>query len=258
MEHSREFYDIEYEQNKRSIRDIANELKTYPNKIRRELIKMGYKMRTKSEAQTNSIAAGRNTHPTKGKKRPEELKIRISENVAKSWEGIDEEERSKRVKSAQQQWKNMSFEEKALFRKAGAEAVRETTKTGSKLERFLRDSLIELGHEVEFHRDALIPNEKLQIDLFLPALKIAIEIDGPSHFLPIWGDGPLIKTMEADRKKNSLLITHGYVVLRVRNVMKTISEINKRDLLQNVVDKIERIEANFPDLHNRIITIDLK
>jgi len=258
MERSKEYYDIEYEEKKRSIRDIANEFGVYPNKIRRELIAMGYKMRTKSEAQTNAIAAGRHEHPTKGKKRSEELKIRISENVAKSWESIDELEREKRAESAKSQWKNMSYEEKVLFRKAGAEAVRETTKTGSKLERFLRDNLIDLGYDVEFHRDALIPNEKLQMDLFLPEIKVAIEIDGPSHFLPIWGESTLIKTIEADKKKNSLLITHGYVVIRVRNVMKTISEINKRDLLKNVVDEIKKIEQKFPDLHNRIVTIDLK
>lgn len=258
MERSEEYYNIEYLEKMRSIRDIANEFNVYPNKIRRELIAMGYKMRTKSEAQTNAIKSGRHTHPTKGKKRSDELKIRISENVAKVWDSMDEEGREKRVKSAQAQWKNMSFEEKTLFRKAGAEAVRETTKTGSKLERFLRDNLMDLGYDVEFHRDALIPNEKLQMDLFLPALKIAIEIDGPSHFLPIWGEDALAKTMKADHKKNSLLITHGYIVIRVRNVMKTISEINKRELLQNVVGEIKKIENQFPGLHDRIITIDLK
>jgi len=257
MERSREYYEIEYEQKKRSLHDIAEEFNTYPNKIRRELLKLGYKLRDKSESQRLAIACGRHKHPTKGVKRPNDVKLKISETVAKSWDTIDTEEKGRRIKLAKEQWKNMSEEEKIFFRKAGAEAVRETTKIGSKLERFLLENLEKLGHKVEFHKDGLIPNEKLQIDLFLPEIKTAIEIDGPSHFMPIWGEDNLLKTIDADKKKNSLLITHGYVVLRVRNIMKTISEINKRDLLRNVIEQIENIETKFPDLYERIIIIDL-
>ena len=56
-------------------------------------------------------------------------------------------------------------------------------------------------------------NENLEIDLFIPALKTAIEIDGPAHFLPIWGQQSLERHIRADAQKAGLLINRGFVVL---------------------------------------------
>ena len=46
--------------------EIAEKYDTYPNKIRRILIKNGKKPRTKSEAQKAAIATGKSVHPTEG------------------------------------------------------------------------------------------------------------------------------------------------------------------------------------------------
>ena len=50
-----------------STHEIAKKLKTYPNKIRRTLIKNGIETRNASEAQKASLEKGTSTHPTKGK-----------------------------------------------------------------------------------------------------------------------------------------------------------------------------------------------
>lgn len=59
----------EYVEKKRSTHDIAEECYTYPNKVRRMLIKYGITLRDNSEAQSQALASGRRKHPTKGKKR---------------------------------------------------------------------------------------------------------------------------------------------------------------------------------------------
>mgnify|MGYP001606126201 CR=1 FL=1 len=68
------------------------------------------------------------------------------------------------------------------------------------------DYLVDAGFAVQFHKQQLVSHEQLELDLYLPALGVAIEIDGPSHFLPIYGEDALMKTQLASQVKNGLLI----------------------------------------------------
>ena len=130
-----------YKREKRSTYDIAEELNTYPNKILRALKYLNINMRSKSSAQSNAIKQGRHTHPTKGKVRTEESKIKISEGMAKHWKDMEEEEREERSKKARQQWESMSESDKENLRKKAAEAVLKASREGSKIEKFLFNSL---------------------------------------------------------------------------------------------------------------------
>ena len=56
-----------YNKKNMSTYEIAKVLDTYPNKIRRTLIKNGYELKDKSQAQKVALAEGRSSHPTKGK-----------------------------------------------------------------------------------------------------------------------------------------------------------------------------------------------
>jgi intein-encoded DNA endonuclease-like protein len=62
---------------------IAKDLNTYPNKIRRILHKNGIELKTRSEAQKNAIDKGLVNLPTKGKQRSKEEKIKISFGMKK-------------------------------------------------------------------------------------------------------------------------------------------------------------------------------
>ena len=64
-----------------STHEIAKKLQTYPNKIRRTLIKNGIETRNASEAQKVSLEKGTSTHPTKGKIRTEAEKLKISSSM---------------------------------------------------------------------------------------------------------------------------------------------------------------------------------
>ena len=246
----------QYNKNK-STYEIAESLGTYPNKIRRVLVKHGVSLRDRSSAQSLALDTGRHKHPTKGKLRTEEEKIRISDGMAKYWDEMSDEEREKRVDMAKKQWKNMSEADREKLRSAAAQAVRQASKEGSKSEKFLYRALTDEGYSVIFHKKGLIPNHSLEIDLFIPELKTAIEIDGPAHFFPIWGEQNLQSHIEADAKKNGLLIAKGFVVLRVKHITKNISQKAQRNLLQGVLTELKKIEKKFPAKSKRFIEMEI-
>ena len=126
----------------------------------------------------------------------------------------------------------------------------------SKIEKFIHEGLTKLGWEVIFHKRGLVSNEKLEVDLFIPSIKTAIEIDGPAHFLPIWGEENLQKHIRADAQKAGLLINRGFVVLRVKNIIRNLSQKNMRETLISVVEQLVKIEKNFPPVTKRLIEIE--
>lgn len=242
---------------------IAKKYNTYPNKIRRALIKHGIELNDKSTAQKKALKAGRSKHPTKGTKRPERVKIQISESVHEHWKSLSDAEYQDRVDKARAQWESMSEGDRKALRDAAAQAVRDASKNGSKMERFLLDKLTLEGYNILFHKKGLIPNNDLEIDLFVPELKVAIEIDGPAHFLPIWGETEaekqqiLQKHIKSDAHKTGLLLSQGLVVIRVKHLTKSLSEKNKRDVLDVVRTELEKIRKKFPSKTKRYIELEV-
>ena len=245
-----------YVNQEKSTYEIAQEIGTYPNKIRRTLNALGVPLRDRSSAQTVAIKQGRHEHPTRGKIRTESEKIAISNGMSSFWGDMEEDERERRSQLSKKQWEEMSDEDKANLRKLAAEAVRRASKEGSKIEKFIYEGLTKAGHEVIFHKKGLVSNRNMEIDIFLPALKVAIEIDGPAHFLPIWGEVNLQKHIRADAQKAGLLISAGYAVIRVKNLIKNVSAKNMRDTLVYVLETINKIENKFPPKTKRLIEIE--
>ena len=243
-----------YNEENKSTYEIAEALSTYPNKIRRTLKKHGYELKDKRLAQQNALKSGRSPHPTMGKTRSLEEKIKISGGLVDYWESMSDEERERRSEQAKTRWEEMSNEQKENMRAKGIEAIQRSAKEGSKLERFLLDRLSKLGYEVKFHQ-MLIPAEKLEIDLYIPMLKTIIEVDGPSHFLPIWGEERLQKQMNADLRKSGTLLSRGYVVVRVKTVgFESIKR--KEDIIKQVAFHLANIEEKFPKRSKRFIEVE--
>ena len=219
-----------YVNQKMSTYAIAEKYSTYPNKVRRLLKKLNIPLNDKSTAQKIAIESGRSQHPTEGKERSPNVKQKISEGVYQSWQKITEKERQKRVDRSRVQWYNMTELERENLRASAALAVRKASKEGSKMENFLLTELTKLGYDVIFHHTGLIQNSNLEIDLFIPAVKTVIEIDGPSHFFPMWGDDDkqreanLQKRVKADAQKSGLLLTGGFVVIRVKHLTKSLKK----------------------------------
>ena len=243
-----------YNDENKSTYEIAKQLDTYPNKIRRTLIKNGYQLKDKSEAQKTALAEGRSSHPTKGRKRSDKERIKISSSLVDYWNEMTDKEKARRSKIAKRNWKNMTMEQKELMRSKGIAAIQLAAKQGSKLEQFFQKRLEKAGFFSNMHQ-VIIPAEKLEIDLYIPELKTIIEVDGPSHFYPIWGEEKLQKQINADLRKSGALLSRGYVVIRIKSLGQE-SLAKKETLVTHVIGQLENIKKKFPPRSKRFIEVE--
>tara|TARA_B100001564_G_scaffold353560_1_gene362732 strand:+ start:6434 stop:7201 length:768 start_codon:yes stop_codon:yes gene_type:complete len=245
-----------YTTGSKSTYEIAQIFNTYPNKIRRILMKHDIPIKTKSEAQKNAIKNGVAKVPTKGKSRTHEEKIKISNGLKNRWDNMSEEEYQDRVDKAKKRWAKMTKTEKLKMNESAIKAIQKAGKEGSKLERFIRDELSKNGFKVEAHKKNLIPNQNLEIDMYFPEVGAIIEVDGPSHFLPIWGQDKLNKQIKADKHKTGLILGKGLVIIRVKNLSDSISLASKDNLKNNLINILNDISNVFPKKSKRYIEIE--
>lgn len=235
--------------------EIAEELGTYPNKIRRILKKMGEPLRSRSEAQKAALDTGRKDHPTEGKERSYDDKVKISRSLTEHWAGMSDNERQEKVDQAKARWEALPQSKRDEIYDAAIQAIKKAGSEGSKFEKFLYEKLL-VAHTVEFHKKNLIPNENLEIDIYIPRLKTIIEIDGPSHFLPVWGAEKLAKQMKADLGKNGLILSKGFVIIRLK-VLKALSLAAMEDAADQIKVLLESIKSKFPSQNKRYIEVNL-
>ena len=242
-----QFWYNEYHEKNKSLDVLAQEYRTYPNKIRRHLIKLGVALKNKSEAQKSALAEGRHKHPTAGTTRPKETTDKIGATLATYWATAEPEKREKRSEQGKVQWDSMSDAERIELQGKAARAMRATSQDGSKLEKFLRTQLMmATDFVVEFHKTNLMLNEKLHLDLYVPELFTAIEIDGPTHFKAIWGEESFERTQSADAQKNATLTMGGYNIIRVKHIVKSVSNYYMVKILNQIVEKLNYIRDNGP------------
>ena len=251
-----EGYVIKQYQQNSSTYSIAKELGTYPKKIERILKKNGITLRTRSQAQANAIKTGRSKHPTKGEKRSEEEKNKISKGKELSWKNTSEEDREKFSQQAKERWEKIPADKKKEMMEKAGRALRIAAIEGSKAEKFLQRKLNEMGYDVILHKKDLIEGN-FEIDLFLPELNTIIEIDGPQHFLPVFGEKKLQEVIKFDSIKNGLLVSKGFCVVRVRYLCKNMSRAVERKLWDLVSEQVGKIQDKFPTKNKRFIELEI-
>lgn len=246
--------------------EIAESLNTYSTKILRSLTYLGkllhndenhYK-RNYSDAQKLALEKGRSKHPTEGKTLDKTHKEKIGSSRSKAYHNLSDDEKRKISEISKKNWEALGRAKQEEIRSLALESVRYASKFGSKTERHLNNGLVKAGYSVEFHKTGLVFGNNLEVDLFLPEVKTAIEIDGPGHFLPIWGEEKLAKQQIADTAKQGILINSGYVIIRIRQIDKSISLTKMNHLLSLVLKEIESIRNKFPSSNNRLIEIEVK
>lgn len=249
---------IDMYNNGKSTYEIAQMFQTYPNKIRRILMRHGIELKNRSEAQKNAIERGTSSIPTQGKKRTREEKINISKGLKRMWDNMSEETYKEYVNRAKVRWDHMSPNEKENMSQLATKAIQVAGREGSKLEKFLFSELTKRGFVVEFHKKNLIANQNLEIDMYIPVAKTIIEIDGPSHFLPIWGDEKLRKQMKADDAKTGLILSKGFVIIRIKNLLDKVCLSSKDRLINNILKILKNVQDNFPSKsEERYIEVDI-
>lgn len=244
-----------YVDKQKSFADIAKEYDTYANKIRRDAVSFNLPIRDKSAAQKNALKTGKHKHPTKGLKRTDEEKNKIGLGVMKSWEDLDDATLESRKQKSKESWDKMDQDTKQNIIRLANNAVRESSKLGSKLEKFMLENLIADGFRVDFHKEQTLSNTKLQIDLFLPTMNTAIEIDGPSHFLPVWGEDALAKNISYDQKKQGLILGKGLALIRIKQT-KDFSKTRASLLYTELKELLIKISNKFPEPDNRNFQIE--
>ena len=170
---------------------------------------------------------------------------------------MSEDKKKQWKENCKKKWELMPDDDKRRMYEAAGEGIRRAAKEGSNLEKFFVSYLTDQGFDVIFHKQGVITNEKLEVDIFLPSLKTVIEIDGPSHFLPIWGEDKLKQVMSADSRKSGMLLANGYVVIRVKYLVKKLSNKRRNDLANNVLALLKEIKQDFPSAENRFIEIEV-
>lgn len=230
-----------YVEKKFSFAEIAEKYDTYPNKIRRDAKKFNVPIRNKSEAQKNVLNEGKASHPTKGRNRTKEEKNKISSGVYNAWENISEAERDKRRLDSKKRWDKMDDNKKSNILNAAYVAIRKTSVEGSKMEKFLLETLIESGFKPEFHKEEVLANTKLQIDIYVPETNTAIEVDGPSHFEPVWGQDALLKNQKYDQKKTGLILGKGMRLIRIKQT-KDYSQARANLIGTKLIDTLKSIK----------------
>lgn len=226
----------EYFEKERSTTSLAEEYGTNPKRISRLLKKYGYKARTRSEAQKLVVV---DIHPTRGKQRTEEEKIAISKGGAESW---DEERRQQASDLAKQQWELRTEEEKQRISSMAVQGLREAAKNGSRMEHEIVAHLRENGHSV-LHHDMALPNEKLEVDIWVTNKDVIFEVDGIFHVEPVYGEEKLQKTQDADARKNNLLTKNGFAVVRLIITKKHISDNDYRVIKDKVLELVDTAKS---------------
>lgn len=173
--------------------------------------------------------------------------------MASHWQKITPQERSRRAENVKKYWESLTEDERQEIFKISATSRTEASKNGSKFEKILNSALTKAGFRTIIHKKGAIINPDLEIDIVVSDIKTVIEVDGPTHHFPIFGDERLAKQQRADDEKNGLLLESGYVVIRLKHVVNNLTEKYKRDTIQLVVDKLNEIKNKFPEEKDRLI-----
>jgi very-short-patch-repair endonuclease len=247
----------QYTQDGLSCKEIADSLGTYSKKIERLLKKNGVELRTKSEAAKNAFKSGRSAPSIKkGEKRSESDKIAISIGMEKRWKAMPESQREQIKAEAKERWDKIPEEKRREMQVKAGQALRKTCTEGSKAEKSLKSKLEANGYEVQMHKKGLIQGN-FEIDLLLPALNTIIEIDGPQHFLPIFGEERLAEVVKLDGIKNGLLLGKGFCVIRVKYLCNNFNKAVERRLWDLVSKAVANVEKKFPPKDKRFIELEI-
>lgn len=221
-----------------SLREIAVSENLAPNTIKRILITSGVTIRTRGQQQSVEFKRGKRVKsiPT------EETKNKISVGTAKAYAKFSKEKKEKLVENARERWYNIDEGKRKEMMEKAHQNLRESADAGSKLEVAVLEALLENQYDAKHHITGFIPNAKLEVDILIPSLRTAIEIDGVSHFLPIWGEDKLRKTISADMRKAGLLLSAGYNLLRIKCLKAHTSQYLINECVRIVIEELEKVK----------------
>lgn len=206
----------EYTQKLRSTSELGKELKKNPKIIRDVLIKAGVPLRNHSAAQKLVV---KRDGPAIQRPRTVEEKKRISKGLRNFWEDLDpeaaEEIRAGLSDRAKEYWSGVTDKEKEAVLAKMKNAARSKAGQGSKAENKIADILKNNGVRIERRSKSYI--HPYEVDIMAVDDRVAIEIDGPTHFKDIYGEDNLRKVQVRDATKNDYILALGISIIRCQD-----------------------------------------
>lgn len=213
---------------------IAEKLRSTPYQVRKALLHAGVELRSRGEATKVALDSGRMKHPTRGRKRTSREKDVISIEVQKSWSKKPADKRESHAKLARERYAGLGEGGQQRLQKMAGDGIREAARKGSRLERAVLEHLRRSGHDVAWQAELTAGGSPLKVDVLVRDARCAVEVDGPSHHEPVWGEEQLSKARAADNKKNGLLVGAGWRVIRLRQRRKYLSRAATLAALRDV------------------------
>ena len=226
--------------------EIGQTFNLFSTQIVRILKKNNVPLRDNKESNLKKFERGR-IATWEGKNLPEEMRLNISKGQIEYWDKASDEDLEKASQRGKEIWEKRTPAEREAVVEAAKAGLEKAKREGSRIEKVVRLQLISLGVKYERHKKSLIPNQNLEIDIYLPEHRAVIEVDGPTHFLPIFGQARLENQIKRDMKKNGLLMGYGYVILRIKMLSGTftlVDEVNVKNWLKDVLPTVITDRAN--------------
>lgn len=231
-----------YQDQGMSMRAVADRLEVSLATLSRFMKKKGIVSRSKAQAQKNFLV--HNDHQMKGRSHSDDTKKKISKGLGEFWDSLSEdqvEELKRKIGSAwKRKWESMSESERRLTMEGLSSKAKEAQGLGSRFERFISEELRTRGYIVEERSTNYTAGKSFEVDIALPKERVAIEVDGPTHFLPIYGDEALAQQQARDARKDEMINSAGYSVLRVRDNNGPLSQLR----IDRIEESIKEIAAN--------------
>jgi very-short-patch-repair endonuclease len=194
--------------------------------------------RSKSEAQKKYIERT-GKHQREGTLHSEESREQISDSMKKVYDSERGEEiREKIAEQRQLEWYDKTEEERAEILQNLKDSSRAKAQSGegSNFENFLAQKLKEEGYAVEQRTQNYTPGNKFHVDIALYNEKIIIEVDGPTHWQPIYGEDELVKVKAKDKVKDDILNSAGWNVVRVQDSSGSTSRARFMRVLEQILN----------------------
>lgn len=221
-----------------SMRKISQKIGVNLATLSRFMARHGIKARDKAQAQKNYLKD--NKHPMQGVKHSEDTRRRISSSLGQFWDGLTDAQREafkKKIGAAwRRKWAAMDEQARKIMIEELTAKAKARQGKGSRLEHFIAEELRKRGYTVEERTTNYTMGKQFEVDLALPKEMIAIEVDGPTHFLNIYGEEALAKQQERDARKDELINSAGYNVLRIRDNNNALSQLRINSIEKAIKD----------------------
>lgn len=212
-----EYLYEEYVKKQRSTVDIAKQWGIFPEQCRRLLKKHKIPIRDKSTASKTFYENG-GINPRKGHKCTPEEKEKTALAAKEYWNTAEGKKAKRRVsKASKKMWESVTDSKKQEIISNLHRACREASQEGSKSQKQIAKILREkYNYKVMSSVREIAGIGNLEVDIALPQHAIAIEVDGLTHYEDVFSDNRYERAQKHDAKKNNILTSYGWSVIRVR------------------------------------------